>query len=97
VTFDLLGEMLIDAGISDLSDLERTSFDSIVDDPVYRLSPLVMGVHGFDECIKRLDDPRLLAEGYNELLWCTGGCFRTALKKEESDIQIERVFTAWEE
>lgn len=97
VTFDLLEEMILDAGIPNLSVLKRTPFDSIVDDPVHRLSPLVMGVHGFDECIKRLDNPRLLAEGYNELLWCSGGCFRTALKKEESDIQIERVFTAWEE
>jgi hypothetical protein len=56
-----------------------------------------MGVQGFDECIKRLDDPDLLAEGYNELLWCSGGCFRQALKQGTSDIQIQRIFDAWEE
>jgi iron only hydrogenase large subunit-like protein len=97
VTFGSLEEMLLDSGISDLTKLERTPFDSTVEDPVHRLSPLVMGVHGFDECIKRLDDPNLLAEGYNELLWCSGGCFRKALKQGKSDIQIHRILEAWEE
>ena len=97
VTFEKLEESLLEAGISDLSNLKRTPFDSTVEDPVHRLSPLVMGVHGFDECIKRLDDPNLLAEGYNELLWCSGGCFRQALKQGTSDMQIQRIFDAWEE
>lgn len=97
VTFEALEESLIEAGIADLSQLTRTPFDSIVDDPVHRLSPLVMGVHGFDECIKRLDDPNLLAIGYNELLWCRGGCFGKALKQDNHEIQVERIFTAWEE
>lgn len=97
VTFEALEVMLVDSGISDLKKLERTPFDSTMEDPVYRMSPLVMGVHGFDECVKRLNDTDLLAEGYNELLWCSGGCFRSALKKEESYTNISRIFSVWED
>lgn len=97
VTFEALEVMLVDSGISDLKKLERTPFDSTMEDPVYRMSPLVMGVHGFDECVKRLNDTDLLAEGYNELLWCRCGCFRSALKKEESYTNISRIFSVWED
>lgn len=97
VTFEALEVMFRDSGLSDLTKLDRTPFDSNVDDPVFRLSPLVMGVHGFDECIKRLNDTGLLSEGYNELLWCSGGCFRTALNNENPNMQKERILSAWED
>jgi len=97
VTFEALEAMLRDKGSSDLTKLNRTPFDSNVDDPVFRLSPLVMGIHGLDECVKSLNDIGLLSESYNELLWCSGGCFRTALNNENPDMQIERILTTWED
>ncbi len=99
-TFLEIEELILQRIRKPLNELELTEFDqsaSYLD----RHAVLITPYHGIGDCRNFLNHFNANGEpGFTELLFCEGGCARTALKSSSIDNTIsasEKIYMAWEE
>lgn len=95
-TFSELEDLLAKNITIPLRQLEMTPFDSRLENKAMRLGVLAMSVHGVEACVEFLKDfPGPDSPEYAEVLYCKGGCARTACLDPDGSA-VERIMKIWE-
>lgn len=99
VTFSELKTWLDQKIDSPLQALDKTDFDSKIDQKAARLGVLVLGVHGATSCeqfLKAFPTKQVLP--FSELLYCQGGCLQSAWQSLNGDESAaDRILKTWED